>query len=107
MKDLVFVVRGGVRAGTGPLTAFNATWPFAALHADESALVVTCFGNRWVFPKAAIRILSRYRGFVSPGLRIEHTVGDISEFFVFWCFRFGKLQRELGKREYLIGSQPR
>ena len=102
MNDLVFVVRGGVRAGAGPLTAFNATWPFAALRADESALVVACFGNRWVFAKASIVRLSRHRGFFSTGLRIEHTVIDISEFFVFWCFRFGALQRELERRGYKL-----
>ncbi len=107
MKGPAFVVRGGVRAGASRLGAVNASWPFAQLRADESTLVVTCFGNRWVFPKSSIARLGRHRGFFSTGLRIEHNVEAVAVFFVFWCFRFAALQRELEQRGYRLSTLPR
>jgi hypothetical protein len=97
-----FSQTGGVRVGGGTFLAFNASWPFASLQADDSALTLSCLGKRWVFPKSSIRRLSKHSGLFSVGLRIEHSVAGYSEIIVFWTFRFAHLQRELEQRGYTV-----
>jgi hypothetical protein len=58
--------------------------PFAVLSGDRNALRLSCFGRDYVFHKTTMERLSRYRGLVSLGLRIEHTVPIFPSFVVFW-----------------------
>jgi hypothetical protein len=88
--------------GGGAFLAFNATWPFASVQVEDSALTLSCFGKRWVFPKSSIRRLSKHHGLFSVGLRIEHNIDGYAEFIVFWTFRFSHLQRELEQRGYTV-----
>jgi len=97
-----FSQTGGVRDGGGTFLAFNASWPFASVQVDDSALTLPCLGKRWVFSKSSIRRLSKHSGLFSVGLRIEHNVLGYSAFIVFWTFRFARLQRELEQRRYTV-----
>ena len=63
-----FAQIGGARIGF-----INATWPLARLSADRDAIALRCL-FKFTFPRRRITRLSRYRGFVSTGLQIEHTV---------------------------------
>src|SRR5664279_3230102 len=75
-----FSQKGGAR-----LDHFNATYPFATLSGDSDALHLTCFRRQYHFPRGSIRRLSRYRGYFSVGLRIEHTQESAPQFVVFWA----------------------
>ena len=97
-----FEQTGGVRVGQGLFAAFNASWPFASLLVSDSALTLSCFGKQWVFPKESVSRLSKYSGFFSSGLRIEHKVPDYNPFIVFWTFRFRSLADELLQRGYTV-----
>ena len=65
---------------------FNASWPFATLSATPDLLRLSCLGRDYTFPKDSIRSLSRHRGILSTGLRIEHTDSSGPDFFLldFW-----------------------
>lgn len=78
-----FTQTGGARVGT-----LNATYPFATLWVEADGLCVSCLGRDYSFPKGSIRSLSRHRGFVSTGLRIEHSVASLPQFVVFWASLF-------------------
>ncbi len=74
-----FKQTGGARIGFR-----NATYPFAVLSADADALHLSCLGRAYHFPRSQIVRLSRHRGLISVGLRIEHAHGSWPEFIVFW-----------------------
>ena len=76
-----FKVTGGARIGA----RFNATYPLAELSADDKGLRLTCPGHNFFFPREEIRRLSKYRGWVSIGLRIEHTQDATPAIIVFWA----------------------
>jgi len=76
------------RTGGARLDGFNATYPFATLSGDADSLHLTCLWRDYHFPRSSIRRLSRYRGFFSVGLRIEHSVQSFPEFVVFWASVF-------------------
>jgi hypothetical protein len=82
---LRFAQIGGARIGF-----INATWPFARLSADRNAIGLRCL-FKFRFPRDRITRLSRYRGFFSTGLQIEHTVPLYPKFMLFWTFDFGLL----------------
>lgn len=67
---------------------FNATYPLVTLIADSQTLHLDCPGRDYVFPRTSITKLSRYRAFLSVGLRIEHTVETYPPFVVFWVSMF-------------------
>jgi hypothetical protein len=97
---------GGARLGM-----FNATWPFATLSATPDALLLSCFGREYVFPKPAIQGLSRHRGLFSVGLRIQHTVASHPKFVVFWASvfwwtsGFRRLKNELEMLGYTVSDK--
>lgn len=105
--NATFSQTGGVRIGGGTFAAFNATWPFALLRVEESALTLSCLSKRWVFPKASIRRLSKHDGLFSVILDTVLDTQSNREFTVFWTFRFGRLQRELEQRGYTVSSSDR
>jgi hypothetical protein len=78
-----FSQTGGLR-----LDNFNASFPFATFSANREALQISCLEKDYIFPKSRIQKLSRYRGFCSVGLHIEHDQCDLPEFVVFWASLF-------------------
>ena len=91
-----FVQIGGARIGF-----FNATWPLARLSADRNAIALRCL-LKFAFPRDRITGLSRYRGFMSTGLQIEHTVPRYPGFILFWTFSFDLLKAELEALGYTV-----
>jgi len=91
-----FAQIGGARIGF-----INATWPLARLSADRDAIALRCL-FKFTFPRQRITRLSRYRGFTSTGLQIEHTVPRYPGFMLFWTFSFDKLKVELEALGYTV-----
>ncbi len=91
-----FVQTGGARIGS-----MNASWPFATLSADRHAIVLCCL-FKFAFPRDGIIRLSRYRGFFSTGLQIEHDVPRYPRFMVFWTFSFDVLKAKLEALGYMV-----
>ena len=96
---------GGARIGF-----LNATYPVAVLSADADALDLSCLGRKYHFPRSSILRLSRHRGLISAGLRIEHTQDFLPEFIVFWSSiffwssRFNILLTELEALRYDVAD---
>jgi hypothetical protein len=91
-----FAQIGGARIGLA-----NATWPLARLSADRDAIGLRCL-FKFTFPRDSITRLSRYRGFTSSGLQIEHTVPRYPRFMLFWTFSFDALKAELEGLGYTV-----
>ena len=79
-----------VHSGPGGLTldCLFWGWPFATLSADHHALKLSCFGRHYIFPRSSLVRLSRQRGLLGVGLRIEHTERSYPQWVVFWPFSF-------------------
>ena len=92
-----FAQIGGARIGF-----LNATWPFARLSADGDAIALRLLIVKFTFPREKIRRLSRYRGFMSTGLQVEHAVGHYPKFMLFWTFDFDTLKAELEALGYEV-----
>ena len=88
----------------------NVTIPFARLSGDGNGLRLSCLGRDYVFLKSNIERLSRYRGMLSIGLHIEHTVPLYPKFVVFWVSalpwggRFLVLKEKLESAGYSVQS---
>ena len=99
MRDFMtstFAQIGGARIGF-----INATWPLARLSADRDAIALRCL-FKFIFPRDRITGLSRYRGFISTGLQIEHNVPRYPGFMLFWTFSFDALKAELESLGYAV-----
>jgi len=84
--------RGGLHVGDSYYNAINATWPFAKLSIEkESIALFSPIGNPR-FSHTQITKLSKYSGFFSKGLKIEHTA-DQPPFIVFWTFDLPAVKR--------------
>jgi len=73
---------GGARIG-----GFNASWPFAKLHADAEGLTIKLpFSKTYRFPTSSITSVREYISilFIGWGIRIEHSVPEYPPFVVFW-----------------------
>jgi hypothetical protein len=97
-----FSQMGGATYGDNPLLAFHASWPFATLIIDDTALILACMGKQWVFPKNSSLRLSKRTQMLSVGLRIEHANENYEYFIVFWGFQFTRIRRELELRGYSV-----
>ncbi len=93
---LAFAQIGDARIGF-----INATWPLARLSADRDAIALRCL-FKFRFPRDRVTRLSRYRGFISTGLQIEHTVPRYPGFMLFWTFNFDMLKAELEALGYTV-----
>jgi hypothetical protein len=91
--------RGRLTFGKGVIISLSL--PFASLHADESAITLSCFGKCWVIAKQAIVRLSKHRYF-SDGLRVEHQSTNSPRYIVFWTLKFEDLRRELERLGYTV-----
>jgi hypothetical protein len=81
---------GGARIGS-----FNATWPFALLVVTPDAVTLLVTGREYVFPKTAGMGFSRYRGFLSRGLRLSSDT-------IFWTTDLPRLCAELERFGYVL-----
>jgi hypothetical protein len=103
----MFKQTGGARIGF-----LNATYPFALLSGDADALDLSCLGRAYHFPRSSILRLSRHRGLISVGLRIEHNQDSLPNFIVFWSSmvfwpsRFNILLAELDALGYDVAAGP-
>lgn len=116
---------GGLRCGETLQRAWNFSWPFARLRASaEEIQIDTAFpweslrliqwcssligfrDVRWEstlrFHRREIRELSRFRGAISTGLRIEHVGADSPPMVVFWTWRFPTLKAGLERFGYFV-----
>jgi hypothetical protein len=100
-----FAQKGGIRAGEGLFSAFNASWPFARLLVTPERIHLSCFSYNYSFPKESIRRLSRHRGLFSVGLRIEHSVPMYPVFLVFWTFKYQALKKHLQEMGYSVDQK--
>lgn len=97
--DDFYAQTGGAR-----LDSFNATIPFASVVVTGSRITLTVFGREHFFDKSAVRALSRHRGFISTGLRIEHGRPEGPSFVVFWTTNFKGLRAALERLGYVVGG---
>jgi hypothetical protein len=93
------IFRGGIHAGVSFYGSINATWPFAKLRIEKDSLDISSPIGNPKFPRAQITKLSKYSGFFSKGLRIEHTANQ-PPFIVFWTFDFHAVKRCLEENGY-------
>ena len=90
---------GGLR-----VDGFNVSWPFARLKATEDKITLVVFSKTYEIEKENISALRRHRGFLSVGLKIEHTKGGMPKHLVFWTFAFKKLKKALGELGYKVDA---
>ena len=88
---------GGTRIGS-----FNATWPFAHIEITKEKIIISVFTKSYEFLIKDILQLKKHHGFISTGLKIEHTNKEYDKFIVFWTFNFKKLKNNLEKLNYKI-----
>jgi hypothetical protein len=95
---------GGIRYGKTYGDAFNASWPFARLIiGTEGIQLNTTFFKNFSFLKQDIAAVSKYSGFFSEGLRIEHHIADYPPFIVFWTSKLEAVSMALSKNGYIFG----
>ena len=82
--DPIYGQTGGCCIGRNSWLAQNWTWPFAGLYVYRDELVLSMSFRRYCFPRDQILSIHRYRGGLSIGLKIEHTVSNCPVFIVFW-----------------------
>jgi hypothetical protein len=101
--DSTFSEPGGARLGWQ-----NVTAPFATLSGGHDALRLSCFDEDYLFDRANIVRLSKFRGMFSIGLQILHTVPTYPEFVVSWVSvapwgsRFARLKAKLESLSYEV-----
>jgi hypothetical protein len=91
------------RTGGARIGSLNATWPFASLSATAETLRLSVMGRAYSFSREGIR-LSRWRGMLSTGLRIEHGEAAYPDYIVFWTFGFQNLKTQLEGLGYEVQS---
>ena len=72
---------GGARIGM-----FNATWPLANLSATGNEIILNVLTKKYEIKKEKITSLNKYCGFISVGLKIEHSKNNIPNHIIFWTF---------------------
>ena len=91
--------RGGLHAGASYYNAINATWPFAKLRIEKESIVISSPIGNPKFARAQITKLSKYSGFFSKGLKIDHSANQ-PPFIVFWSFDLLAVKRCLEENGY-------
>jgi hypothetical protein len=91
-----FSQTGGARIGW-----WNASFPFATISGDADRLCLSSLGRELIFFKGSVD-LSRYRGFISTGLRFEHNLPAYPKTVVFWVWRFAELKEKLVRLGYSV-----
>jgi len=93
--------RGGIRMGGSYWTALNLSWPLAKLSIEKDSIAISSLLGSPRFPRSQITKISRYSGFLSKGIRIEHTA-DQPPFIVFWTFDLRGVTRCLEENGYSV-----
>lgn len=97
---------GGIRYGDTYYDAFNASWPFARLIIESEMIhLETSFFKSFSFPKHRILALSKYSGFLSKGLRIEHEISEYPPFVVFWTSSLEVIKLALVENGYAVSEK--
>ena len=91
--------RGGLHVGNSYFNAINASWPFAKLRIEKESIGLFSPVGNPSFPRDQITKLSKYSGFFSKGLKIEHTANQ-PPFIVFWSFDLPAVKRSLEENGY-------
>ena len=95
--------RGGARIGW-----VNASWPFAKLTADASALTLSSLGT-YTFTPSQVVALEPYGSLpiISSGIRIRHNRRDYPKTIIFWCMgRRGAVLEEVAGTGFSATGQP-
>jgi hypothetical protein len=93
---------GGLRIGASYWIAANYSWSLARLIIDSESLRLETMFEKHVFLREKIKKISPYKGYFSTGYQIDHTLGQVSPFVVFWTVRnFEKVASALKANGYL------
>ncbi len=83
-----YVQRGGARIGRSYWVSLNFTIPFAKLSVTSEAVSLSVhflfFKRQYLFQRANISAIRRYKGYVSRGVKLEHDKEGCPPFIVFW-----------------------
>jgi hypothetical protein len=93
---------GGFTVGRNFLLALNGTWPFGRLESHHDRLVLNTLFHRYTFPRDSIVSLSICSGFLSRGMRIEHSIPAYPRFIVFWSFHISRLRQRLSEASFAV-----
>jgi len=104
--DQAFTQVGGARWGRSYWRSANCTLPFAKLRVSKEALVVTISvsGLTFSLARSSIRRLRWKRALFSQGLQIEHAVGGLPPFILFWASNREALTQGLRRFGYEISD---
>jgi len=103
-SDWVYSQTGGCHVGRNFWWALNVTWPFATLLIYRDELVFKALFRRYTFPRDRIVEIIPYGVFLSPGVKIEHTVPEHPRFVVFWTFDLPDLQEALQQNAFPVAA---
>jgi hypothetical protein len=85
------------------MDALNASWPFTRLIIDPQQIQLnTMFLKDFSLPKSNITSISKYSGFFSNGIRIEHRIADFPPFIVFWTRKLEAISSALTQNGYIL-----
>lgn len=90
------------QTGGARLDFFNATVPFASMVVTPEAISITVLFFHYCFEKSEIRSLTRHRGMLSAGLRIEHSNYSAPSQVIFWATSLETLVSELERLGYVV-----
>jgi hypothetical protein len=97
---------GGIHYGDSYYSAFNATWPFARLIVSTGSVDLnTSFFKSFSFPKSQITTISKYGGFFSKGLQIQHSISEYPPFIVFWTPKWEAVKLALIENGYQVSEK--
>ena len=104
-----YSLRGGARVGDSYWLAGNFTVPFATLTVTRESVSLGIkfpfFVRDYVIPKSHLERISKYKGFFSKGIRIEHKVKDLPPFIVFWSCNWSELAARLPDYGYNLSDK--
>ncbi len=93
---------GGVRAGS-----LNASYPFARLECEPDGVLISSFLGSHHLAKGDVLAVSEFRGFLSRGVRFQHTSPNAPSLLVFWFTSPGKVLRTLESMGFQVTSEER
>jgi hypothetical protein len=92
--------RGGLRYGNSFPDATTAMWPLARLQIEKDALAISLPWRQFRFPRAQVKRLIKYSGYIAIGVQIEHTVLQEPNLIVFWTYHFADLKNRLAQNDF-------
>ena len=95
----------GIIQGENYRFASRTSWPSSKLTIEPERLTLTTGFKSVSFDKERITRLSEYPGFCwlfARGIRVEHSVENQPQFFVFWTFDLKGIKRSLEENGYAL-----